>query len=340
LISALHESTFEFSRVHIVADRSLFKHLDSAGKDSLRRLERAGGAEVSAFADGRLVELAFGTDRPECGAILVTHDFLDDFRRRFPEIEGADAIGWRPGRDARPVPLGRSFGSRTHQRVSRKEEALELNERRLRRQDVLDRAAADRFRCTSESCLVARLWPDELQELPTYDGRSDSFVCPSCAGPLEVVGTRLAAVQVVVFHGDQEVVRLLVEEGRPVTIGRVDGPGQLGLERHLPADAVAAVSRTHAKLDFDGSDLWVTDCGSKNGTKIGRRGAAPQDRTLVRSSKPSQWRQRDVVYLPEGVYLERSGRRLPLTGELEATEGPPPSDVAPTALVSDSRSRP
>lgn len=315
LIDVIEQSPIEFSGVYLVADASLGFKLDERGRQALRSLEREGRAEQRQFADERLLDLAFSPQSDLCGALIVSHDFFDDFRRRYPELDAARAVGWNSDSQGDLSVFLRDFGARTHLRISRKEEETELVERRLRRREVQQRAVANYFRCANSRCLVARLWPDHLEELPRYDERTDQFVCPSCGEDLQTGEPRQPAVQVVSYLDGKEVFRILVEEGSDLAMGRSDAKGQIGLDRHLPQDRVNAVSRRHLLLSLQGDDLSITDLGSKNGTAIGRRNSSSGERRQLRTGVPARWGLRDVVFLPDGITLERSGRRLPLAGE-------------------------
>lgn len=315
LTHALEQSSIEFSQMYVVADTSLKHKLAERGRQRLRALERDGRAEQRKFADERLLELAFSPQSALFGAIIVTCDYFDDFRRRYPDLDSASAIGWETDEEGNISVALRDFGARTHLRVSRKEEEAELVERRLRRHEVQQRAAAYYFRCVNRRCLAAQLWPDHLEELPSYDERSDDFVCPSCGDLLELGDVRLPAVQVIAYLDGIETFRILVEDGSDLSLGRSDAKGQIGLDRHLPKQRVSAISRRHLVLSLRGDDLWVTDVGSKNGTFLGRRRSQPADQRPLRAGEATRWLLRDVILLPEGITLERSGRRLPLVGE-------------------------
>lgn len=106
-----------YSGIHLVADRTLRKRLDDGGKRELRRAESGGYLELQEFADERLVELTFGSSSI-ANPLLVTNDFLDDFRRTYPELDEAVAIAWVPDGDGQPKPSVRTFGKRTHHRAS------------------------------------------------------------------------------------------------------------------------------------------------------------------------------------------------------------------------------
>jgi len=56
---------------------------------------------------------------------------------------------------------------------------------------------------------------------------------------------------------------VLLEPGqRPYLIGRA-------LESDVLLDMDGGVSRRHAKVVYAGAEWWLTDLGSKNGTKVG-----------------------------------------------------------------------
>ena len=330
LTAALRRSSFEFSRTYVVADASLAFKLDERGRRELRVLEREGLAEQCKFADERLLELAFGSQSEFLGALIVSHDFFDDFRRRYPELETASAIGWESDEKGDIAVALRDFGARTHLRVSRKEEETELVERRLRRREVQERAFASYFQCVNPRCLVARLWPRHIEELPRYDEKADRFVCPGCGEGLEVVGIRQPAVQVIGYLDGTEMFRIIVEEGGQLALGRSDANGQVGLDRYIPKERMSEISRRHLVLTLRNGDLFVADNGSKNGSSIGHRTAQPADRQQLRDGEFVDWMLRDVVFLPAGITLERSGRRLPMAGDRADDRTRPGPDSSPT----------
>lgn len=336
LLGAIDEaSSLEYSGYYLVADKSLRHKVPKGDRRLLESLEQEGRLEFNEFADERLVELAFGSTSPFDNALLVTNDYLDDFRRSFPELQTSSAIAWTADSRGLPRPELRPFGERTHHRMSHKEEEGELHRRRLLRRSVQDEAARWRYRCNNPKCPIAAFWPDHLEELPSYDQQRESFVCPSkfCGRPLERLSKRDPAVQVVVLAEDREVARLLVENG--VEIGRTDAEGCIGLERFCMREIVDAVSRRHVRVDVEGDTVRVTDLGSKNGTDLARRGDL-RDTTPLRPSKKTNWQLRDAVLLPGGIRLERSGRRLPVTGEGPLTSPPTSAESTETRLATRS----
>ena len=285
----------EYSGYYLVADTTLRGGLDRDGKRKLREAESEGYLELQGFADERLVELAFGVDSTLSRPVLVTNDFLDDFRRTFPELDDAHAIAWSSDADGNPRPSLREFGERTHHRMSRKEEEGELRRRRLLRQSVREEASRWYYRCATDGCAIAAFWPERLEELPQYDSESGLFVCPSCAVELIRGEARQPAVQVIVFKDQQEVARLLIETG--VEIGRLDSAGCLGLERFLKAEDVRAISWRHLRIYVEGEEVYAEDVKSKNGAVLKPRMHGRPEKRLTPGARV-RWGLRDAIVLP------------------------------------------
>ncbi len=336
LLLALPRIPISFPSFHVVADRSLYHRLDDSGRQSLRLLEREGRLEQTKFADEKLVDLAFGDTSNRRGWVIATLDRLVDFRRRYPELDQADAVAWSASEDGVPSPFMRNFGPRPHRLVSMREEGGELHERGLRRLEVQDRAASSHWRCTTASCLIAQLWPDRLEELPRYDEMGDRFTCPSCGDPVESCGPRLPAVSVIVFANEIEVGRLLLEEGPGINVGRADDQRCIGLGRLLPNRDIAQISRRHIHLRLQGQKVEVRDLDSTNGTRIGNLDDSRSTARQLDAGRDVVWRLHERIYLPAEVDLERSGRRLPIRGEVPnaALETDP---SAPKTKLSESR---
>lgn len=332
LSSISSEETIDYAGYYLVADESLRRRLSRGDRELYDAARAAGHLEERLVADTRLVELVHGSDRGFPNPLIVTNDFLDDFRRTHPELNDSEAISWTADADGRPRPVRRPFGKRTHQRLSHKEEEGELRRRKLVRRDIQDQAARWYFRCKSERCAVAQFWPDHLEELPLYDPDRGCFACPgvNCGEPLEQLGERAPAVAVLVLQGDDEIARLLVEDG--VEIGRSDGAGCIGLNRFMSEDACSAVSRRHVRVLVNGDDVLVEDLGSKNGTRLERRRDRGEPLDL-RQGRQIVWATRDIVVLPGGITLERSGRRLPFRGDQALPDAPEVAAGSETRMI-------
>lgn len=334
LLDAIDRSRIiDYVGYFLVADESLRNRLSREDRDAFDHRLALGELEQLRVADTRLVELTFGKTSPFASAVIASNDYLDDFRRSHPEIDHAMAVSWGADDSGRPTPVLRPFGERAHQLLSGKEEEGELKRRRLERRRVQDEAARWYFRCRSTSCALAQFWPERLEELPAYDSATGQFVCPGlgCGRPLERLGERRPAVLLVVFKDGDEAARLLVEDG--VEVGRSDASRCIGLSRFF---ACPAVSRHHVRVSVERDDVFVEDLGSKNGSALRRR-RSRDDLQELRPRRRVRWALRDVLELPDGITIERSGRRLPFRGEQLIDDAPDTSGAGETALVSRRR---
>ena len=325
VIKAMNRAPIALGRVHAVADRSLYPLLDDYGRAQLKTFRKKGLLEESKLADERLVEYLFDSESPFKPAVILSRDMFDDFRRHYPQIQGAQDLflEWR-GTSLDAISIHwRDMQQRTHQKISRKIEVGEMKARRLLRDTVRERAMAHDFRCVNRGCLLAGLWPDRLLELPTYDRSVDGFVCPSCGNALEVVGQRAATTQLVVYFDGEEQMRILLTEGGSVMVGREDQKGCVGLSRALSAELVAAVSGEHLRFSLTNGRVTVADLGSKNGTMMMMRsGGIP---TELEPHRPVVFHSRLRALLPGGISVELSGLVAPFSGERPVAETIPAS---------------
>jgi hypothetical protein len=231
-------------------------------------------------------------------------------------------VGWDVAASGAMALYFRNMGVHDHHRLSRKEESAELKARRLRRDSLVRQAVATYFRCSNGDCLVAQLWPERIPQLPQYDDRRSAFVCPSCGWDLTDVGVRPRAVQLIVFVHGAERLRLLVSDGERIEIGRRHAKRCFGLDQELRDAEVAAISRHHVALQLDGATLYVEDLGSRNGSVLRRRAG---DISLAKGHRVA-FEARDVLALPSGITVERSGREHPIA---DASERSPTEELSP-----------
>lgn len=331
LLQAVRSSNIQFSRTLLIADASLRHHMDAAGRAELRRHEQRGDLEVTSLADERLLSYAFDKGTKYSGALIATLDRFDDFRRRFPQIQGNKDrfVGWRV-RNGLLEAYFRDMGTSGHNTMSRKEERGVLKERKLRRDEVTARAESTFFRCANDDCLVRKLWPDHLRELPRYDDRRDVFLCPACRTQLESAGPRPHSVQLIVFCAGAERARILLQHGETITVGRSDANDCIGLTRLLGDHDSSAVSRRHAQFRLESSSVEVRDIGSKNGSTL-QRNQSDSPKKLA----PNRWTRfgrGHILGLASGLSIELSGRRIAFDGERPLSAKPPDGTDSPTRL--------
>ena len=131
---------------------------------------------------------------------------------------------------------------------------------------------AYRYRCEYVGCPASALFPDGLTVPPVL--AESGPVCPMCAQPLVTLGPRRASVEVKLTQRGVEQLRIVVEDGRPVELGRTAEIGTASLAGlRVDSSAVSLLSRRHLRLHCDGERrLWIEDLGSTNGTSIVRAG--------------------------------------------------------------------
>jgi len=318
LTDALSASDAYFGEVYCVADNSLLQYCSPDDRKSLRRLERDGLLELSAVADERILEMAF-QEAVDSRSLVVSMDFFDDFRRTYPSIQGSTDrfLGWEPDENRGLKVFWRDMEHHSHHRLSRKEEAEELNLRRLNRGVLAQRATSTYFRCINSKCMLARFFPEHIPELPKYDQGADNFVCPICDLPLETGLPRPGLAQLIVFHEGAEQFRILLEEGESIAIGRTDSSRCIGLESRLSSlseKSVLAVSRRHVLFTLELGRVNFADAGSKNGTVLRDLSGSEGDHYLI-DAKRYRMKMNHAVVLPCGITVELSGRSLPYSGE-------------------------
>lgn len=315
LIEALGQDTRRFGRVRAVADRSLFRYLDANDKQRLRGLESDGVVVVTPMADPTLIEAAFSPRSPFLGALIVSRDGFADFRIDYPEIQGSKDrfLDWEVKRNGGLAVRFRDMGHFTHMRISRKVEEGDFKDRKMFNTIVRDRAVRQRYRCASSDCLLAKLWPESLPQLPEYDRREDCFVCPGCGGKLEVVGTRPPSTQLVVFAAGAEVCRILLEEGDRFVIGRDDRSNCIGLSKYVSDTIATEISRKHLAVALVDGMVLVSDLGSKNGSQMETR-KGRFERVKLEPGEDYPLGRANRVRLASDVVVELSGRRNPFDG--------------------------
>ena len=298
-----------------ICDENLRFLLSPRDRRQLERAERAGHLRIVAgAADDELLRMA-----EQSGAAVISKDLFRGHRRRHPWIQGCRDrfYSWDlDGTGAVCVGI-RDMGVSSAYSLSEHEEADRLRERGLdHRREADRRALARAYRCTDGECLSARLYPDRLPLPP--ERRGGQFVCPGCGGALMDLGARPWAAEIVAERGPDELLRLAVEDGQEVELGRSD-------LRRGGADRLERVSRRHLSLRAHDGQLLVRDLGSRNGTAIAhwnRDTRSLNDPVPVSGPAPAAMGARDALIVAGVVRLRRSGQRFsPAGGTLSAASG-------------------
>jgi len=290
-----------------IADENLRCYFTPPDRREFELAERSG-----------LVRVVLGAADPEIlrwaetsGARVLSTDGFVGHRRRHPWIQGAkdQFFGWEvgPTGDVRVVAL--DMGVAHAYSLSRGEEADMLKARGLDPSRASDRELLSHaYRCTNDDCLTAKFSPERLLVPPARRHRAP--VCPGCASPLNDLGARPDAVEIVIEIGDREIGRKVLEEGRELTLGRAD------LATLRDRDAVAAlarVSRDHVAVRAQRRMLRVRDLQSRNGTSVTRWNSVTDEfdkRQLLVRGESVELGHRDFVILAGAVRIRRSGQQF------------------------------
>lgn len=314
LLRSLADHLGYVAEVLAVADANLERKLDAAGKRAFREAVRADKVVVPE-GDADAVVLREARDR---NAYVASKDRFVDYRVEHPWIDDneEDFLAWVPDPDHLVRIVPRSMGRHTGFSVSRAVEKALLKERGLlrRRNDgerIVTDVLRDRYRCTNDSCLAAKLAPDDIG-VPRRepDGR---VVCPSCRRPVEPNGPRPQGLQLKFRAGSEEQrVSLYAEQSLQLGRGRT-APEGADPSLLLDDGLRRRISRQHVEVALAGDRIVATDLGSTHGTSLRRWSGS------ARAHGPSQPLEpgvavnlgaRDQLVVSGLVVVERSGQRF------------------------------
>ena len=168
------------------------------------------------------------------------------------------------------------------------------------------------FRCDNPLCIRRAVLPDGAISTPER-GVAGAAICPGCHETLTRVG---AASQTMIFKltstESKKDLRIPLEAGREIILGR--SSTDISLTEILDDVGLARISRSHAKVGFNGHHLYIEDLGSSNGSTI-----AFWDSEMKHFSSEQKLesglriilKPRDMVVLAGVLEIQRSGRRFP-----------------------------
>jgi hypothetical protein len=293
-----------------IADANLRYQFSSGDRATFEAAERSGTVRsVAGSADWEILQLA------ECHhACVLSGDRFRDHRRRHPWIQGCTDrfFAWETSATGEPAIVASDMGHSSSFSLSRHAEIGELRDRGLDARSAAHRELLTHaYRCTSESCLTARLYTDRLLVPPEL--RDGEARCPDCGGPLTDLGPRTTAIKIVVEErSGARLLECALEESQELEVGR----------EHLGTSARqhARVSRRHVLLWVHNGRLWARDLGSRNGTELIRwdKRGAEYEPALALGEAPLALGRRDLLVLAGAVRLRRSGERFPYAAPVVA----------------------
>jgi hypothetical protein len=167
-------------------------------------------------------------------------------------------------------------------------------------------------RCENRNCIRRAILPEGAISTPER-GSGNAAICPGCHEPLTRVGESSKTVVLkLTDKKSKRVLRIPLEVGRELVLGRI--ASDLSLAEVLKEPDLARVSRTHAKVGFDGKQLYFEDLGSSNGSTIAYWEPVPlklSDEQRIDKNQRIVINPRDLIVLAGVLEIQRSGRRYP-----------------------------
>ena len=168
------------------------------------------------------------------------------------------------------------------------------------------------YRCENRNCIRRAILPEGAISTPER-GSGNAAICPGCHEPLTRVGESSKTVVLKLTDKKSErVMRIPLEVGRELVLGRI--ASDLSLAEVLKEPELARVSRIHAKVGFDGKQLYFEDLGSSNGSTIAYWEPVPLKLSVELGIDKNQRiviNPRDLIVLAGVLEIQRSGRRYP-----------------------------
>jgi hypothetical protein len=297
------EATFE-----VVMDAGPGRQLGESCKQRYRRERNSGQVNEVDFADPEILLIAERAD-----AAVITRDFYKDARRAHPWLEGNQSqfFEWKV-EHGHILITPRDMGSPSEFDKTLAEERAELKGRGV---DIslpeVELALRTAYRCDNKSCWLNMYDPGHYTGTPDLQIPGEPR-CTACQQPLTVLGVapRLVQIKFAETKGTKLERRTFAPD-MSLVIGRETSDE---LFSTVLGEELGLISRRHARLDWDGSQLTLTDLGSKNGTTV-RRWAGK--RHGYKPAEPVKGHvflhPRDEACLASVLLITRSARAFTLT---------------------------
>lgn len=248
-----------------VADKSLYKYLDSSGKITLKKWEQSELAMVVGFADQKILELA--EKYPD--ARVITSDLFRAERRDNPWLNYSDRI-YKPTFSGGQVTFSiQVLTPLTPHLESRFIEDREINYRKLKTPEA-ERALQWEWACINPGCELSQ--KQCFESLPAYF--EGVIKCPKCYQVAKQLGSCANTRELVIQITGVEVQRVSLPEGMHLQIGRGRGVDQFDVRPLMDEKYFRLVSRMHLMLTNRGGRIFAKDLKSSNGTNLVRNDGA------------------------------------------------------------------
>lgn len=301
---------FKKPKVRMVADKNLRFKFVNRDLAQFKEAVRLGYVIETEKADPVLLDLA-----ESFNCLILSNDNYVGYQAERPWIHDPQQKRFVQIRvDGSEIFLNEVIHlERTGFSKSRAEEKDRLKNNRI---DLNNDAKSDLlksiFRCDNRNCIRRAILPEGAISTPER-GSDNTAICPGCHEPLTRVGESSKTVVLkLTDKKSKRVLRIPLEVGRELVLGRV--ASDLSLAEVLKEPELARVSRTHAKVGFNGKQLYFEDLGSSNGSTIAYWEPGPLKLSIEQRIDKNQRiviNPRDLIVLAGVLEIQRSGRRYP-----------------------------
>lgn len=202
---------------------------------------------------------------------------------------------------------------RTGYSKSRAEESDRLKNHRIDlKRDAKSDLLQSLFRCDNPKCIRRAVLPVGAISTPER-GADGSAICPGCREPLARVGeaSKTLVLKLTSVKSRKEL-RLPLVVGQELILGRTES--DISLTEVLTELDLARISRSHAKISFDGLRLNFEDLASSNGSTIAiwdPNSLRLSNNQRISDNQKVVIQPRDLIVLAGVLEIQRSGRRFP-----------------------------
>ena len=312
----------------LVMDASKANQLGSECKRAYRK-ERAEKAVLEVdFADPEILRIAEEKD-----AAVISRDGFKDRRREFPWIDGNRDQFFEWGiHKGKVAIIARDMFIPSDFSKTRAEERAELKGlgADIKKPEV-ERALRQVFRCDTESCWLHKYDPGHYTGVPDLQIPQQPR-CKVCGQVLTVLGEAPRLVQLKFSNSARtKTERLTLAPGSSLIVGR---ESEKRLVLGVLDSDINLISHQHVRIEWDGSNLLITDLGSKNGSTLRRWAGKLHGYDKISPLEGAvKLLARDEVCLARTLLITRSARSFTLEHEPETSTLPPVVQDSPTIMI-------
>ena len=301
---------FKKPKTRMVADRNLKHKLVGVDLLQFKEAVKLGIVIEAEKADPVLLDLAESS-----GCLILSNDNYVGYQAERPWIHDPHQKRFIQIATSRSEIILNEVThvERTGFSKSRAEESDRLKNHRIDlKRDAKSELLQSLFRCDNPKCIRRAVLPDGAISTPER-GSGNSAICPGCREPLTRVGeaSKTLVLKLTSVKSRKEL-RFPLKVGQKMILGRIES--DISLAEVLTESDLSRISRTHAKIGFDGDRLYFEDLGSSNGSTIAHWDPSNlrlSNNQNISANKKVVIQPRDLIVLAGVLEIQRSGRRFP-----------------------------